>query len=58
MDNGSVGKDWKEYLLQELTRAERGLGARTLAAQARYQNALYAWDRAARRGAELQPSGI
>ena len=43
-------KDVKEQLLEELQRAARGLVAGTLAAQARYQNALHAWDRAARRG--------
>jgi len=58
MANGSAGKDCKEHLLEELQRAERGLGERTLAAQSRYQNALHAWDREVRRGAELEKPRI
>jgi hypothetical protein len=50
MGQGHEGKDVTERLLEELERAEQGLRARTLAAQARYQNALYEWDRAVRRG--------
>ncbi|MBM4378472.1 MAG: hypothetical protein FJ086_04110 [Deltaproteobacteria bacterium] len=47
-----------EHLLEDLERAARGLAARTLAAQARYQNALYEWDRAVRRERGLDISRI
>jgi len=51
MGHTNAGKDPKQCLLQELVRAARGLTARTVAAQARSQFALYEWDRAVRRNA-------
>lgn len=56
MEQTHTAKALSELLLEELERAARGLSARTLAAQARYQNALYEWDRAVRRDRGLDGS--